>query len=188
MDGGGVGANRVLPSLLLARHPLTFALSAGVTTGAQVITTPSRTRIAFSIIVSHTDRRRKTILIAQDILTTSPTAQALSSPIPAVPNIPAKTEALSACGCAMDGMDGRDDGKTRLARVAPRDDPIDSEAASQIFESDGAQYAGSESSKIGVTGAVFLILNKMIGTGSRHTPGSAFASHVPNVGCLTRPG
>ena len=89
-----------------ARHPLTFALSAGVTTGAQVITTPSRTRIAFSIIVSHTDRRRKTILIAQDILTTSSTAQALSSTIPAVPNIPAKTEALSACGWR-DGWDGR---------------------------------------------------------------------------------
>ena len=81
----------------------------------------------------------------------------------------------------MDGMNGREDDKRRPVRVAPRDDPIDSEAASEIFENDGAQYAGSESSKIGVTGAVFLILNKMIGTGSRHTPGSTCASRVLSI-------
>lgn len=46
------------------------------------------------------------------------------------------------------------------------DDPVDSEAASEIFNQDGSPYAGSDAGKIGVTGAVFLILNKMIGTGS----------------------
>lgn len=32
------------------------------------------------------------------------------------------------------------------------------------------KYAFSEKRKIGITGAVFLILNKMIGTGSTHHP------------------
>ncbi len=81
----------------------------------------------------------------------------------------------------MDGRDGRDDGHKRLFRVAPHDDPIDSEAASEILESDGAQYPGSDSSKIGVTGAVFLILNKMIGTGSRNISRSASVSHLLDV-------
>lgn len=34
---------------------------------------------------------------------------------------------------------------------------------------DAQNFAFSEDRKIGVTGAVFLILNKMIGTGSRST-------------------
>ncbi|CAJ2504681.1 Uu.00g120750.m01.CDS01 [Anthostomella pinea] len=38
------------------------------------------------------------------------------------------------------------------------------------------QYAYSESRKIGVTGAVFLILNKMIGTGIFSTPSGIFAA------------
>ncbi|KAK1760169.1 amino acid/polyamine transporter I [Echria macrotheca] len=41
---------------------------------------------------------------------------------------------------------------------------------------EGATYAIPESRKIGVAGAVFLILNKMIGTGIFSTPSSIFAS------------
>ncbi|KAK3359605.1 high-affinity methionine permease [Lasiosphaeria hispida] len=66
---------------------------------------------------------------------------------------------------------------------------VNSEAASEVLDSDGARlgpsygtlaglegYALPESRKIGVTGAVFLILNKMIGTGIFSTPSSIFAS------------
>ncbi len=63
----------------------------------------------------------------------------------------------------MDGLDG----KTRTVQNGIRDDPIDSEAASEIFDSNGTEDADPGSGKIGVTGAVFLILNKMIGTGSK---------------------
>jgi hypothetical protein len=59
------------------------------------------------------------------------------------------------------------DGKPRIVQLGPRDDPIDSEAASEIFDSDGTQFADTDPNKIGVIGAVFLILNKMIGTGSK---------------------
>ncbi|KAK7226991.1 hypothetical protein V2G26_014994 [Clonostachys chloroleuca] len=41
---------------------------------------------------------------------------------------------------------------------------------------DAQTYAYSEDRKIGVTGAVFLILNKMIGTGIFSTPSSVFAA------------
>jgi len=41
---------------------------------------------------------------------------------------------------------------------------------------DATTYAYSEDRKIGVTGAVFLILNKMIGTGIFSTPSSVFAA------------
>lgn len=43
---------------------------------------------------------------------------------------------------------------------------VDSEADSDIFDRDGIPYARPEPGKIGVAGAVFLILNKMVGTGS----------------------
>lgn len=58
------------------------------------------------------------------------------------------------------------------------EDSVDSEAASTVLDSDGSPLSGSisvegvqkytlpESRKIGVVGAFFLILNKMIGTGS----------------------
>lgn len=43
------------------------------------------------------------------------------------------------------------------------------EEVGQVSQDLGAQkYAYSDSRKIGVTGAVFLIINKMIGTGSEH--------------------
>lgn len=38
------------------------------------------------------------------------------------------------------------------------------------------KYAYSDSRKLGITGAVFLILNKMIGTGIFSTPSSIFAA------------
>ncbi|KAI1341319.1 amino acid/polyamine transporter I [Xylariaceae sp. FL0016] len=60
------------------------------------------------------------------------------------------------------------------------------EVAHDIFVTEGAaycpqteaiqEYAYSDSRKIGVTGAVFLILNKMIGTGIFSTPSSIFAA------------
>ncbi|KAK0652600.1 amino acid/polyamine transporter I [Cercophora newfieldiana] len=65
-----------------------------------------------------------------------------------------------------------------------------SEAASEVYDNDGnrlgpnygtvdgdgVRYDIPESRKIGVAGAVFLILNKMIGTGIFSTPSSIFAS------------
>ncbi|KAH7632466.1 amino acid permease-domain-containing protein [Sordaria sp. MPI-SDFR-AT-0083] len=60
---------------------------------------------------------------------------------------------------------------------------ISSVAASEILDVNGVpitedslEYGVPESRKIGVTGAVFLILNKMIGTGIFSTPSSIFAS------------
>jgi hypothetical protein len=48
-------------------------------------------------------------------------------------------------------------------------DLIDSEAASDnLHHDDDVPDAHSGSGKIGVAGAVFLILNKMIGTGSKY--------------------
>lgn len=47
---------------------------------------------------------------------------------------------------------------------------------------DGQTFAYSEDRKIGVTGAVFLILNKMIGTGSEYAPRlriKCVVSHLP---------
>lgn len=52
-------------------------------------------------------------------------------------------------------------------KPAAVEEHVDSEAASEISDSDGISYARPEPGKIGVAGAVFLILNKMIGTGSR---------------------
>ncbi|KAM7216427.1 Amino acid permease domain containing protein [Rhypophila decipiens] len=73
---------------------------------------------------------------------------------------------------------------------ASDDDVVDSEAASIVLDSDGSPLLGGtelfvdgvqkyrlpESRKIGVVGAFFLILNKMIGTGIFSTPSSIFAS------------
>jgi len=61
--------------------------------------------------------------------------------------------------------------------VHSSDDAVDSEASSMVFDGDGVRLLGGgaegvqkyglpESRKIGVAGAFFLILNKMIGTGS----------------------
>lgn len=48
---------------------------------------------------------------------------------------------------------------------------LDSESASEMLgTSRDAPNSSAESRKIGVAGAVFLILNKMIGTGSRASP------------------
>ncbi|KAK4189155.1 amino acid permease-domain-containing protein [Podospora australis] len=70
------------------------------------------------------------------------------------------------------------------SHYAPYADSVDSEAASEVFDSNGSLLSGKsgqvygipESRKIGVMGAVFLILNKMIGTGIFSTPSSIFAS------------
>ncbi|KAI1446023.1 amino acid transporter [Annulohypoxylon stygium] len=70
---------------------------------------------------------------------------------------------------------------TEVVKDSDRDDtreltvPADEEYASST--NDGVQqFAYSDSRKIGVTGAVFLILNKMIGTGIFSTPSAIFAS------------
>jgi hypothetical protein len=57
-------------------------------------------------------------------------------------------------------MDGPSDRK-RLNKASN-----DSDAASQTSEEYGTTYVVPEQRKIGIAGAVFLILNKMIGTGS----------------------
>lgn len=54
--------------------------------------------------------------------------------------------------------------------IASVDDSMDRERGSDVLDGDGdgVPYSRrSESGKIGVAGAVFLILNKMIGTGSK---------------------
>jgi hypothetical protein len=59
------------------------------------------------------------------------------------------------------------------------DDSIDSEGAGETFDYDGSTPMGSEPRQIGVAGAMFLILNKMIGTGSRAPP----PAWVPEIEC-----
>lgn len=53
--------------------------------------------------------------------------------------------------------------------VARGDDSPPDYASGQVQDEQAFKF--SESRKIGVTGAVFLILNKMIGTGSGCSPG-----------------
>lgn len=63
--------------------------------------------------------------------------------------------------------------------ASPKDD-IDDRSPPPEFANGVVQdentYSYSESRKIGVTGAVFLILNKMIGTGIFSTPSGIFAA------------
>lgn len=54
--------------------------------------------------------------------------------------------------------------------ASARDDDSPPDYASGQVQDEQA-FKFSESRKIGVTGAVFLILNKMIGTGSECSPG-----------------
>lgn len=66
-----------------------------------------------------------------------------------------------------------EDGPDRKVLViASVDDSMDRERGSDVLDGDGdgdgvPDSRRSESGKIGVAGAVFLILNKMIGTGSK---------------------
>jgi hypothetical protein len=89
---------------------------------------------------------------------------------------------------AMDGSD-----RKSLELLLPSSS-ASSETASEVFDingnrlgpnygtldgslnEDGLRYEIPESQKIGVAGAVFLILNKMIGTGIFSTPSSIFAA------------
>lgn len=52
------------------------------------------------------------------------------------------------------------------------DDSPPDYASGQVQDEQAFKF--SESRKIGVTGAVFLILNKMIGTGSEYSPGRRY--------------
>ncbi|KAI1076893.1 amino acid transporter [Whalleya microplaca] len=72
-----------------------------------------------------------------------------------------------------------------MATKNPDQDSLDHDARAIVAASDEEysprseaveQYGYSESRKIGVTGAVFLILNKMIGTGIFSTPSGIFAA------------
>lgn len=56
--------------------------------------------------------------------------------------------------------------------------PLDGDAASAVVGEvqEENKYAYDDSRKLGITGAVFLILNKMIGTGIFSTPSSIFAA------------
>ena len=60
-------------------------------------------------------------------------------------------------------------GKQYSSALARSDDSSPDYAGGQVQDEQAFKF--SESRKIGVTGAVFLILNKMIGTGSEHSPG-----------------
>ena len=60
-------------------------------------------------------------------------------------------------------MDRSDDRKS-VGKAA-----LETEVASIVSIEDGILYAPPDSRKIGVAGAVVLILNKMIGTGSEST-------------------
>ena len=52
-------------------------------------------------------------------------------------------------------------------RVVNDDDSRDSEGTGEVLDYPGLTVMETESRRIGVAGAMFLILNKMIGTGSR---------------------
>lgn len=60
-------------------------------------------------------------------------------------------------------------GEQYSSALARDEDSPPDYASGQIQDEQAFQF--SESRKIGVTGAVFLILNKMIGTGSEWSPG-----------------
>jgi hypothetical protein len=64
--------------------------------------------------------------------------------------------------------------------VRPKDDVHDASPSPEHLNDGIVQeektYEIQESRKLGVTGAVFLILNKMIGTGIFSTPSSIFAA------------
>ncbi|KXX75720.1 High-affinity methionine permease [Madurella mycetomatis] len=72
-------------------------------------------------------------------------------------------------------MEGRSVGYGRLS-TAPTEPYTDSDAASERPDGDGILYARPKSQRIGVFGAVFLILNRMVGTGIFSTPSSIFAA------------
>jgi hypothetical protein len=59
--------------------------------------------------------------------------------------------------------------------VHERDETPPPEFANGVVQDENT-YAFSEDRKLGVTGAVFLILNKMIGTGIFSTPSGIFAA------------
>ena len=59
-------------------------------------------------------------------------------------------------------------GEQYSSAVARGDDSPPDYASGQVQDEQAFKF--SESRKIGVTGAVFLILNKMIGTGSKSSP------------------
>lgn len=60
-------------------------------------------------------------------------------------------------------------GEQHSSALARDDDSPPDYASGQVQDEQAFKF--SESRKIGVTGAVFLILNKMIGTGSECSPG-----------------
>lgn len=60
-------------------------------------------------------------------------------------------------------------GEQYSSAVARDEDSTPDYASGQVQDEQAFKF--SESRKIGVTGAVFLILNKMIGTGSECSPG-----------------
>ncbi|EAQ86414.1 hypothetical protein CHGG_07667 [Chaetomium globosum CBS 148.51] len=66
--------------------------------------------------------------------------------------------------------------RTRFISRPVDDDAADSEGTGETFDYDGLAGIGTEPRQIGVAGAMFLILNKMIGTGIFSTPSSIFAA------------
>lgn len=68
---------------------------------------------------------------------------------------------------------GGGEGHVHEAPAAPNHD-LDAAEVGEIQEEN--TYAYDDSRKLGITGAVFLILNKMIGTGIFSTPSSIFAA------------
>ncbi|KAJ2997362.1 hypothetical protein NUW58_g679 [Xylaria curta] len=71
----------------------------------------------------------------------------------------------------MGGSSDIKDPERSVSQEATSPDHTDSESVGNI-----QTYDYDESQKIGVTGATFLILNKMIGTGIFSTPSSIFAA------------
>lgn len=66
--------------------------------------------------------------------------------------------------------------KAQVQESPAQRDPDDLDAAEVGEVQDENKYAYDDSRKLGITGAVFLILNKMIGTGIFSTPSSIFAA------------
>ncbi|KAF2280644.1 high-affinity methionine permease-like protein [Westerdykella ornata] len=76
-------------------------------------------------------------------------------------------------------MPSKDNDDDVAQTVRPKDDTTYGQPPSDVAEGvieDEHTYQFDESRKIGITGAVFLILNKMIGTGIFSTPSGIFAA------------
>jgi hypothetical protein len=77
-------------------------------------------------------------------------------------------------------MSAKHDEETKVARAVDSEDPIPPIYDNTSVQDDQA-YIYDDKQKLGYTATVFVILNKMIGTGSRYmdSPEACICSHYP---------